>query len=698
MERGRLLLMNVAILVIALCMTGVACAVPMGTAFTYEGLLYDANSPADGEYDFKFKLFHDPNYGPQWGPSITMNNLDVIEGHFSAKLDFGSDPNVFGGQARWLEVKVRPGDSTDANDWDTQRPRQELTPTPYALYASVAEMAKNAIGGGGNFNYIARFNDTHFLGNSTIYEAGGKVGIGTTTLDEKFNVAGGIKVLASNTGIHAEGGIYAVRAENTSTSNFGALGDQFSGLVGIHGPTSNRGRIGGDTYGVYGEHNSKGNTGYLGRQDCGVYGKHNNTGNYGILGDPNSGVYGVYSSTGNSGTLGHANYGVYGKASSQSSVAVYGKHNDTGNYGILGNSLYGGYFDATALTGGVGVYGQGDHTGVKGEGDTYGVSGFSVSGYGVFGASSSGTAGYFNSASGYGLIVDNGNVGIGTPNPQAKLTVNGAILRDGSTMYGANANTHINLGTTSTTGTAGQHYSSATVGGGSNNTAGQYSATVGGGYFNTASETYATVGGGANNTASGQFATVGGGINNDADGMYSTVPGGHGNVANGDNSFTAGNRAKAYHDGVFIWADSNDVDFTSTSNDQFLIRASGGVGIGTNNPKGALDVNGAIYQRGSQVHADYVFESDYNLESIEEHTKFMWQHKHLKAIPKAKVDTNGMEIVEVGSHRKGIVEELEKAHIYIEQLHKKNQALEKRLADMEATVSKLINSNEGGQL
>lgn len=43
----------------------------------------------------------------------------------------------------------------------------------------------------------------------------------------------------------------------------------------------------------------------------------------------------------------------------------------------------------------------------------------------------------------------------------------------------------------------------------------------------------------------------------------------------------------------------------------------------------------------------------------------MWKNKHLKAIPKAKVDEEGREIVEVGAHRKGIMEEREKAHIYI---------------------------------
>ena len=43
--------------------------------------------------------------------------------------------------------------------------------------------------------------------------------------------------------------------------------------------------------------------------------------------------------------------------------------------------------------------------------------------------------------------------------------------------------------------------------------------------------------------------------------------------------------------------------------------------------EGALDVNGPIYQRGAVLHADYVFEEDYELESIEEHAEFMWKHR-----------------------------------------------------------------------
>jgi hypothetical protein len=59
---------------------------------------------------------------------------------------------------------------------------------------------------------------------------------------------------------------------------------------------------------------------------------------------------------------------------------------------------------------------------------------------------------------------------------------------------------------------------------------------------------------------------------------------------NASYAFAAGRRAKANHTGAFVWADSTDADFASTGTNQFLIRASGGVGIGTGNPQAALHV------------------------------------------------------------------------------------------------------------
>ncbi|MEO0260658.1 MAG: hypothetical protein ABIM77_07970, partial [candidate division WOR-3 bacterium] len=54
-------------------------------------------------------------------------------------------------------------------------------------------------------------------------------------------------------------------------------------------------------------------------------------------------------------------------------------------------------------------------------------------------------------------------------------------------------------------------------------------------------------------------------------------PGGNQNAAVGNYSFAAGQRARANHTGAFVWADSTDADFSSTADNQFAVRATGGV-------------------------------------------------------------------------------------------------------------------------
>lgn len=131
------------------------------------------------------------------------------------------------------------------------------------------------------------------------------------------------------------------------------------------------------------------------------------------------------------------------------------------------------------------------------------------------------------------------------------------------------------------------------IGGGQNNTVSGEWATVAGGYGNTASGPHSTVGGGVNNIANAESATVGGGNSNTA-GNMGTVPGGYGNVATGRYSFAAGNQAHAVNDGSFVWADSQGGVFASTGNDQFLIRAQGGVGINVASPQQDLSVGGGV--------------------------------------------------------------------------------------------------------
>jgi hypothetical protein len=119
----------------------------------------------------------------------------------------------------------------------------------------------------------------------------------------------------------------------------------------------------------------------------------------------------------------------------------------------------------------------------------------------------------------------------------------------------------------------------ATVGGGLSNTANYYYATVGGGDNNDATGHAATVGGGKDNTASGDYCAVGGGLTNKVSGTAATVPGGYYCTASGNRSFAAGSYAKATKAGSFVWSDScggDDSVLNATAN-RWVARARGGV-------------------------------------------------------------------------------------------------------------------------
>ena len=99
----------------------------------------------------------------------------------------------------------------------------------------------------------------------------------------------------------------------------------------------------------------------------------------------------------------------------------------------------------------------------------------------------------------------------------------------------------------------------------------------------------------SNSRSSGRGSAVGGGENNTASGLFATVPGGRNNVASGENSFAVGRRARATHPGSVVFGDNTDVDKNSNGDNQFLIQASGGVGINSAPASGAaLTVSGEV--------------------------------------------------------------------------------------------------------
>jgi hypothetical protein len=122
---------------------------PVGTGFTYQGRLVDNNQPANGTYDFEFRLFDASAAGNPVGLVVTLGNVPVSSGLFTVQLDFGT--GAFGGGERWLQIGVRPGTSSGA--YTILTPRQEVTPAPQALAMPnvYTDESVNFVGIGRNF-------------------------------------------------------------------------------------------------------------------------------------------------------------------------------------------------------------------------------------------------------------------------------------------------------------------------------------------------------------------------------------------------------------------------------------------------------------------------------------------------------------------------------------------------------------------
>ena len=156
----------------------------LGTAFTYQGRLTDGGVAVTGVYEFEFKLY-DAHADPsnQVGSTFSLRSVLVTNGLFTVKLDFGSD--VFNGNARWLQIAVRPQSTADPHT--VLSPRQELTPAPYTLYA---------MNGGGGL-WAANGDDIHNTNS-------GKVGVGTSSPNFNLEVydSGGPNTPPTTFGVH----------------------------------------------------------------------------------------------------------------------------------------------------------------------------------------------------------------------------------------------------------------------------------------------------------------------------------------------------------------------------------------------------------------------------------------------------------------------------------------------------------------
>ena len=346
-----------------------ALGAPLGLTFTYQGRLAEGGSPANGIYDFEMRLFDSATGGTAVWPANVLNDTSVSNGLFAVQLTFG--PNSFMGEARWLEIAVRPG--SDVGAYTTLTPRQPLTPAPNALFAlnakgvawpNVTDVTVGAgmtlggenifgvnFGGSGTSNSVARSDHNHL----------GQTWSGSTSpglaVDTSSGVNGAAALIGRITDTTPGFLSAAVRGANLGTNGlgFGVYGSHDGPGIGVYGTTvSGMGVFGwasggqGENYGVQGQSAGSEGFGVFGHAtgdtglNYGVYGKTDSVRGHGVFGyaqaasGQNFGVKGLTESTNGIGVQGHANanvgpaYGVYGRSDSTNGAGVLGFGTGTG--------------------------------------------------------------------------------------------------------------------------------------------------------------------------------------------------------------------------------------------------------------------------------------------------------------------------------------------------------------------------------
>jgi trimeric autotransporter adhesin len=503
-------------------------AVAQSTAFTYQGRLTAGTNVANGNYDLKFSLYDAASSGTQLGGPLTNAAVAVSNGLFTATLNFGA--GAFTGADRWLEISARTNGS---GGFTPLSPRQPLTPTPYALWAG--SLSSNA-------------NQT-FAGTVSFSPASGP----------PFEVGSALKVVNLNADLldGFDSTAFWKLSGNAGTSagvNFLGTTDNQALELKVNAqrafrlePTTNTPNLIGGFAGNYVGSNVFGTT---------IGGGGGNS----MTNLVDAATWGLNGSIPASfGTLG----GGAGNsiAGSDFSTISGGRNN---SISTASNS----YKDQNTIGGGAGnsIYNARDS--VIAGGETNIISG-------------------------------------DRPNPLHHSTIGGG--------WGNKITDGCDEGSGGGTISGGYDnwihggFFAPTIGGGRGNTINcqSDSSTIGGGMSNRISyvSRWATIGGGGNNFIDEYAcgAAIGGGASNQvlygagaSPGnvvSYATIPGGLRNTAT-NFAFAAARRAKAITEGAFVWADSTDADFPSTAANQFLIRATGGVGIGSTNPIAQLDVRG----------------------------------------------------------------------------------------------------------
>jgi len=156
---------------------------------SYQGVLRDGGMALvpDGVYEMTFRLY-DLEIGgtPLW---TEIDSVDVLRGVFNVVLGKKTALDLPFEEAYWLSVEVEGGGELD--------PRVELTASPYAFHAA---MADSLIGG------PLSDGDWTISGNDVYSAVTGNVGVGTSTPDWKLTIH---DPGATNLSLSTGGGAYA---------------------------------------------------------------------------------------------------------------------------------------------------------------------------------------------------------------------------------------------------------------------------------------------------------------------------------------------------------------------------------------------------------------------------------------------------------------------------------------------------------
>ncbi|MFN9793658.1 MAG: hypothetical protein ACK57F_12365 [Pseudomonadota bacterium] len=510
-------------LCLALGLATDARAQALTPTITYQGELRLASGPANGNYDFQFRLYNAQAGGSPIGNLVSSNAVAVNGGLFAVPLDFGAAQ--FAGDRQWLEIAIRPA---GGGAYEILSPRTEVTAAPYAWGAAVA---------------LANSVTTTSLVDGAVQASDIAAGaIGTTQINAAQVQARIAANCAAGSAIRSVAPDGTVVCETAGQGPAGPAGPQ--GLTGPQGPIGPQGPAGSaDAWSRTGNSGTSPGTHFIGTLDAQAFEVRTaNARSLRIV--PSSITFGTPALPITTNTIG-------------------GSHANEVSTGLRGATIAGGGLPAGNSDP---ELGNEEPNSVLGDFGTVG-------------------GGYGNRAHRFATI------GGGRRN---------VASADATTVAGGENNRAFT--------------SFGTIGGGLDNRLSGQWGTVGGGSSNEASASSSTVSGGSSNFASGFRSTVAGGILNTASGQESMVAAGFDNCAGGAGSWAGGRRAKVRpgtdsgaagfgcdgvsasgdangHEGTFAWADdSADADFVSSGPNQFLVRASGGIGFNTNDPGTAFDL------------------------------------------------------------------------------------------------------------